>query len=106
MTVRQYHQGARTVAFLSESDIAERVIALCRSIDESNKTNIGVDVSLTRTLGFDSLKLVQFFAGIEQLYPGIALEDWFIEHSTDGRDTLRNAVSYLIPFLTPTALHG
>jgi hypothetical protein len=82
-------------------DVAQHVIALCRSIDGDNMTPIAIDVSLTRTLAFDSLKLMQFFAGIEQLYPGIALEDWFIEHSSDGRDTLSSAVAYMTRFLAP-----
>jgi acyl carrier protein len=101
MTLRQAHLGANKVTFLSEADVAKRVIALCQAIDETNKASIAIDASLTHTLGFDSLKLLQFFAGMEQLYPGIALEDWFIEHSADGRDTLGNAVSYLSRFLKP-----
>jgi len=82
-------------------DVAQHVIALCQSID-GNKTNpIAIDVSLTRNLAFDSLKLMQFFAGVEQLYPGITLEDWFIEHSSDGRDTLSSAVAYMTRFIAP-----
>jgi acyl carrier protein len=86
-----------------KADVAKHVIALCRSIDGNNTTPIAIDVSLTRTLAFDSLKLMQFFAGIEQLYPGIALEDWFIEHSSDGRDTLGSAVAYMTRFLVPNS---
>jgi hypothetical protein len=52
------------------------------------------------------MKLVQFFAGVEALYPGVALEHWFIEHSPDGRDTLRSAVSHLMRFLGPEAAKG
>ncbi len=87
----------------SNADAAEYVIALCQSINGNNPTDIAMEVSLTRTLAFDSLKLMQFFAGIEQLYPGIALEDWFIENSADGRDTLGSAVAYLSRFLAPGA---
>ncbi|WP_162820408.1 hypothetical protein [Microvirga calopogonii] len=65
-----------------------------------------MDMSLTHSLGFDSLKLMQFFAGVEELYPDAALEDWFIEHSADGRDTLRSAVSYLVRFLPARAAKG
>ncbi|WP_262030931.1 hypothetical protein [Microvirga sp. Mcv34] len=65
-----------------------------------------MDMSLTHSLGFDSLKLMQFFAGVEEMYPDAALEDWFIEHSTDGRDTLRSAVSYLVRFLPPQTARG
>ncbi|WP_154661040.1 hypothetical protein [Microvirga lotononidis] len=65
-----------------------------------------MDMSLTHTLGFDSLKLMQFFAGVEELYPAAALEDWFIENSADGRDTLRSAVSYLVRFLPSHAAKG
>lgn len=91
------------MTFPLKADVAKRVIALCQSIDGDRTTGIAVDVSLTRTLAFDSLKLMQFFAGIEQLYPGIALEDWFIEHSTDGQDTLGSAVAYMTRFLAPSA---
>jgi acyl carrier protein len=84
-----------------KAKVAQHVIALCRSIDGDKTTPIAIDVSLTRTLAFDSLKLMQFFAGIEQLYPGIALEDWFIEHSSDGQDTLGSAVAYMTRFLAP-----
>ncbi|MBB4041693.1 hypothetical protein GGR34_003371 [Microvirga flocculans] len=89
-----------------EADIAKHVMTLCQSLDENGPAPIGMDMSLTHTLGFDSLKLMQFFAGVEQLYPGVALEEWFIEHSTDGRDTLRNAVSYLTRFIGPSATRG
>jgi acyl carrier protein len=86
-----------------KADVVQHVIALCQSIDGNRTTPIAIDVSLTRTLAFDSLKLVQFFAGIEQLYPGIALEDWFVEHSTDGQDTVGSAVAYITRFLTPSS---
>ena len=89
------------MTFLSKADVAKHVIALCQSIDGNKTPRIAIDVSLTRTLAFDSLKLMQFFAGIEQLYPGIALEEWFVEHSTDGRDTLDSAVAYMTRFLPP-----
>jgi acyl carrier protein len=94
------------VTFLGETDVADRVLALCRSIDENDTVTITLDVSLTHGLGYDSLKLMQFFAGIEGLYPGVALEDWFIEHSTNGKDTLRSAVSYLARFLAPGSAKG
>jgi hypothetical protein len=94
------------VCFLSETDVAEPIVALCRSLSENSKTSITMDMSLTRSLGFDSMKLMQFFAGVEALHPGIALEEWFIEHSTDGRDTLRSAVSYLMRFLAPQGTKG
>jgi hypothetical protein len=69
------------VSFLSEANVAENVLALCRSLNENSETAIALDTSLTHSLIFDSMKLVQFFAGVEALYPGVALEDWFIEHS-------------------------
>lgn len=91
------------MTFLIKADVAQRVTALCQSIDGNKTAPIAIDVSLTRTLAFDSLKLMQFFAGVEQIYPGIALEDWFIEHSTDGRDTLGSAVAYMTRFLSPNS---
>ena len=91
------------MSLLLEADVAKRVIALCQSLNESSRSTIAMDMSLTHALGFDSLKLMQFFAGVEQLYPGVALEDWFIEHCTDGRDTLRNAITYLTRFINLNA---
>jgi acyl carrier protein len=93
------------VTILSEADVAMRVITLCASLTESHGI-ISMDMSLTQALAFDSLKLMQFFAGIEQLYPGVALEDWFIETSTDGRDTVRSAVTYLTRFLDLGIVRG
>jgi acyl carrier protein len=90
------------VTFPLKADVAQHVIALCQPIDGDKTAPIDIDVSL-RTLAFDSLKLMQFFAGIEQLYPGIALEDWFVEHSTDGRDTVDSAVAYMTRFLAPSS---
>ena len=91
------------MTFSLKADVVQHVIALCQMIDGNKTTPIAIDVSLTRTLAFDSLKLMQFFAGIEQLYPGIALEDWFVEHSTDGRDTVDSAAAYMTRFLAPTS---
>ena len=89
-----------------EGEVAKRIMALCQSLDNNGEKPLSLDTSLTYALGFDSLKLMQFFAGVEELYPGVALEDWFIEHSTDGRDTLRSAVSHLAQFLAPRATKG
>jgi hypothetical protein len=94
------------VNFLSEADVGERIVALCQSLSEGRETLIILDMSLTHCLAFDSMKLMQFFAGVEALYPGVALEDWFIEHCTDGRDTLGNAVSYLMQYLAPQTARG
>lgn len=94
------------MCFLSETDVAEPIVALCRSLGGKGNVSITLDMSLTRSLGFDSMKLMEFFAGVEELHPGIALEDWFIEHSADGRDTLRSAVSYLMRFLAPQGAKG
>jgi acyl carrier protein len=82
-----------------EAEIGEHVVALCETITENSVNAIRMNMSLTHALGFDSLQLMQFFAGVEQRYPGVALEDWFIEHSSDGRDTLDSAVSHLMRFL-------
>lgn len=90
----------------SETDVADSISALCRALNENSRSAVGLDMSLTHSLGFDSLKLMQFFAGVEELYPDAALEDWFIEHSADGRDTLRSAVSYLVRFLPSQAAKG
>jgi len=105
MTLRHL-LGGQSVCFLSETDVAEPIVALCRALGENDNACITLDMSLTRSLGFDSMKLMQFFAGVEELHPGIALEEWFIEHSADGRDTLRSAVSYLMRFQAPQGAKG
>jgi acyl carrier protein len=91
------------VTFPLSADVAKHIVSLCQSLDGNKTPDIAMDVSLKRTLAFDSLKLMQFFAGIEQLYPGIALEDWFVENSADGRDTLDSAAAYLTRFLAPSS---
>lgn len=83
------------MTFISEANIARQIADLCRWISEGRVTHVEMDLSLTRDLAFDSMKLMQFFAGIEELYDGIALEDWFIEHSSGGRDTIGSVVRYL-----------
>ncbi|HZH09690.1 MAG TPA: hypothetical protein VEZ24_04920 [Microvirga sp.] len=80
---------------ISEANIARQVADLCTWISEGSITRVEMRMSLTRDLRFDSMKLMQFFAGIEELYMGIALEDWFIEHSSGGCDTIGSAVRYL-----------
>ncbi|WP_243368731.1 hypothetical protein [Microvirga solisilvae] len=83
------------MTFISEANIARQIGDLCMWISEGSINHIEMGMSLTRDLGFDSMKLMQFFAGIEELYNGIGLEDWFIEHSSGGRDTIGSVVRYL-----------
>ncbi|SCY80545.1 acyl carrier protein [Microvirga guangxiensis] len=78
-----------------EANIARQVADLCKWISEDSITQIDANMSLTRDLGFDSMKLMQFFAGIEELYAGIALEEWFIAHSSGGRDTIGSVVRFV-----------
>jgi hypothetical protein len=94
------------MSLLLEADVTRHIISLCRSLSDDSTRAVMLDMSLTHSLAFDSMKLMQFFAGVEALYPGVALEDWFIEHCTDGRDTLRSAVSHLMRFLGPQAAKG
>lgn len=86
-----------------ETDITSQVFDLCRWICEGGVAEIELGMSLTRDLGFDSMKLMQFFAGIEESFPGIALEDWFIDHSSGGRDTVGSVVYHLARVLSPMA---
>ncbi len=83
------------MTYFPEADIASRVLDLCRWISEGRVSQIDMGMSLTRDLRFDSLQLMQFFSGIEEYYTGLALEDWFIEHSTGGRDTIGSVVSHI-----------
>lgn len=83
------------MTYFSEANVARQIADLCKWISEGTIPHIEMSMSLTRDLGFDSMKLMQFFAGIEEFYPGITLEDWFIGHSSDGRDTIGSVVHYL-----------
>lgn len=91
------------MTFISEANIARQIADLCRWISEGRIAPIEMRMSLTRDLGFDSLKLMQFFAGIEELHGGISLEDWFIEHSSGGHDTIGSVVRHLAQATFPVA---
>jgi acyl carrier protein len=86
-----------------QTDITSQIMELCQWICEGGVGKIEAGMSLTRDLGFDSMKLMQFFAGIEDFYPGIALEEWFIQHSSGGRDTIDSVIFHLARALTPMA---
>ncbi|KLK92299.1 hypothetical protein AA309_15025 [Microvirga vignae] len=91
------------MTFDSEANVARQIADLCQWISEGSIAHIEMSMSLTRDLAFDSMKLMQFFAGTEELYSGIALEDWFIEHSAGGRDTIGSVVQYIAAALIPMA---
>ncbi len=84
-----------------EAEISRQVVDLCKWISEGSVPRIELSMSLTRDLRFDSIQLMQFFSGIEELYGSLALEDWFIEYSSGARDTIGSVVSYIahaLPF--------
>lgn len=87
----------------SQTEIAKQVLDLCRWTCARHKADIEPSMSLTQDLGFDTVKLVNFFADVEELYPGVSLERWFSEHASSGKDTLDSAVSYVLKTLSPTA---
>jgi len=91
------------MTFHSEANVARQIANLCEWISEGSVTHVEMSMSLTRDLAFDSMKLMQFFTGTEELYSGIALEDWFIEHSAGGRDTIGSVVHYIAAALTLVA---
>jgi len=86
-----------------EASVTREIVNLCRSVGEDGVSQIGMDMSLTRDLCFDSRKLIQFFSRVEQLYAGLALEKWFIEHRINGRDTIGNVVRYIADALPRAA---
>ncbi|PVE24103.1 hypothetical protein DC522_12475 [Microvirga sp. KLBC 81] len=88
------------MTFYSEANIARQITDLCEWIGEGSIAKVEMSMSLTRDLAFDSMKLMQFFAGTEELYSGIALEDWFIEHSAGGRDTIGSVARYIAAAVT------
>jgi hypothetical protein len=75
--------------------ILSAVTQLCHTILENDALRIAPEQSLTQDLGFDSMHLMQFFAGIEDLCPSLPLEMWFLEHAGGARDTIGSLVSYL-----------
>ncbi|NIX77587.1 acyl carrier protein [Microvirga terricola] len=78
-----------------QSHVLTQVADLCRTILEKNAVEIEPGMSLTRDLGFDSMQLMQFFAGIETRYPAVILEDWFIAHASGARDTVGSVADYI-----------
>lgn len=76
----------------------DRISGLCREILENRSASITPEMSLTRDLGFDSMRLMSFFAGIESTYPGVALEDWFLDHCTSGKDTVGSVAAHVAEF--------
>jgi acyl carrier protein len=91
------------MTYSSEANIARQIADLCKWINGGTLPHLEMSMSLTRDLSFDSMKLMQFFAGIEELYSGIVLEDWFIEHSSGGRDTIGSIVRYVSDILPRAA---
>lgn len=91
------------MSYFLEATIADHIVGLCRWISDGSLSRIDTSMSLTADLGFDSMKLMQFFAGIEDLYPGVTLEDWFIGNSSGGRDTVESVVRYIAKIAIPLA---
>ncbi|WP_112663512.1 acyl carrier protein [Microvirga flavescens] len=80
---------------LSNRLIHEHVTDLCRSILEKSDIEVASNASLTEDLGLDSLQIMQFFAGIEALYPEISLEEWFLVQGGTGKDTVQSVVDHI-----------
>jgi len=78
-----------------EENVAREITDLCKQVGGGSVTHVEMDMSLTHDLRFDSTKLMQFFSRVEQLYAGLALEDWFVEHCADGRDTIGSVARYI-----------
>ncbi len=91
------------MTLILHADASSRILDLCKWISEGSITSIDPRMSLTRDLGFDSMKLMQFFVGIEEIYPGVVLEEWFMDHSSGGRDTIGSVIQYLARAKMPAA---
>jgi hypothetical protein len=78
-----------------EENVAREITDLCKRISEGSVTHVEMGMSLTRDLRFDPAKLMRFFSRLEELYAGLALEDWFVAHCADGRDTIGSVVRYI-----------
>ncbi|WP_414470859.1 acyl carrier protein [Microvirga sp. M2] len=86
-----------------EANVAREIVDLCKTVGGSSVTHVDMDMSLTHDLHFDSGQLMQFFSRVEQLYAGLALDRWFIEHCANGRDTVGGVVRYIADALPRAA---
>lgn len=86
-----------------EANVAREITAVCRSIGKGGVAHVDMGMSLSRDLCFDSGQLMQFFSRVEQLYAGLALESWFIEHRVNGHDTIGSMVRYIADALPRAA---
>jgi acyl carrier protein len=76
-------------------DIKENIRALIATILDRANVEINQAQSLTADLGFDSMQLMQFFAGIEDHYPQVRLEEWFLDQSQEGQDTIGSLYQFI-----------
>jgi len=77
------------------TDISEIIRALVCQILDRQEIGLQPEQSLTADLGFDSMQLMQFFAGIENYYPKVRLEEWFLEQSQEGQDTIASLHDFI-----------
>jgi hypothetical protein len=87
-------KGAETMSLLLEADVTEHMISLCRSLSDDSRRAIMLDMSLTHSLAFDSMKLMQFFAGVEALYPGL------LSRTGSSSTAPMAAIPFAVPFPT------
>lgn len=76
-------------------DILDNIRALTAQILDRQEIDLKSEQSLTVDLGFDSMQLMQFFAGIENYYPKVRLEEWFLEQSLEGQDTIGSLQQFI-----------
>jgi len=87
----------------SYAEVAKQVTDLCRWTCGYGKAEIDPGMSLTQDLGFDAVKLTLFLSDVEELYPGIALENWLTRQGMTGRDTINSIVQYLVEAMPPAS---
>jgi acyl carrier protein len=76
-------------------DIETNIREIICSVLDRTSISFELEHSLTIDIGFDSMQLMQFFAGIEKHYPKIALEHWFLEQSQEGQDTIASLLRFI-----------
>lgn len=77
------------------SDVTNNIRSLLSQILDRPNAELKFEDSLTIDIGFDSMQLMQFFAGVENYYPKVRLEEWFLEQSLEGQDTIQSLLQFI-----------
>lgn len=76
------------------------------SVAERRMAEIKGSHSLTEDLGFDSLRLMQLFAAIDERFDGVDLTPWFARCAAAGADTVDGLCAFIAAATGATAPQG